>query len=432
MAVYGKEEGGDPVIEQLVRDRDPIIRYGGMFAIAMSYCGTGDNAAIKKLLHVAVSDVNDDVRRAAVIALGFVLFRNSETVPKLVSLLAESFNPHVRYGACLAVGICCAGTAFKDALDLLQPMLEDPIDFVRQGAFMSLALVLMQVSEARSPSVKKFRELIKSTISDKHQSVLAKSGAILSNGILDAGGRNVVVAMQSEGGFMKMGSVVGVLLWLQHWYWYPLNHFLSLSFTPTMLIGLNSDFDMPKGYSVKCNAPPSMFAYPKMEEKEEKKKELVATAVLSTTARSKAREARKEAKKQGLNSSKDMGDAPSLERVPSAMSTASHLSIEDISAKQKDGAADEPKKKEKEPTSFNVENPSRVTPAQIRFISDEIRYTHVGKRDKIRSGILLLIENDGYEGEKDEVFKVDRMEIGQEEEAEMPEPFDWDPANEDA
>ena len=41
MMVYGKEEGGDPIIEQLVRDRDPIIRYGGMFAIAMSYCGTG-------------------------------------------------------------------------------------------------------------------------------------------------------------------------------------------------------------------------------------------------------------------------------------------------------------------------------------------------------------------------------------------------------
>ena len=91
-----------------------------MFAIAMAYCGTGDNSAIRKLLHVAVSDVNDDVRRSAVMALGFVLFRAHESVPKLVSLLAESFNPHVRYGACLAIGIACAGTAFKDALDLLQ------------------------------------------------------------------------------------------------------------------------------------------------------------------------------------------------------------------------------------------------------------------------------------------------------------------------
>ena len=32
-------------------------------------------------------------------------------------------------------------------------------------------------------------------------------GAILAAGILDAGGRNVVVSMQSRAGFMKMGLV---------------------------------------------------------------------------------------------------------------------------------------------------------------------------------------------------------------------------------
>lgn len=37
-------------------------------------------------------------------------------------------------------------------------MLEDAIDYVRQGALIAMALVLQQVSEARSPSVKKFRD----------------------------------------------------------------------------------------------------------------------------------------------------------------------------------------------------------------------------------------------------------------------------------
>jgi 26S proteasome regulatory subunit N2 len=41
-----------------------------MYAIAMAYCGTADNESIRKLLHVAVSDVSDDVRRAAVTSLG--------------------------------------------------------------------------------------------------------------------------------------------------------------------------------------------------------------------------------------------------------------------------------------------------------------------------------------------------------------------------
>jgi 26S proteasome regulatory subunit N2 len=54
--------------------------------------------------------VNDDVRRAAVISLGFILFRNPNQVPRVVQLLSESYNPHVRYGSTLALGIACAGT----------------------------------------------------------------------------------------------------------------------------------------------------------------------------------------------------------------------------------------------------------------------------------------------------------------------------------
>ena len=44
-----------------------FCRYGGMFVIGMAYRGTANNAAIQKLLHFAVSDVSDDVRRAAVL-----------------------------------------------------------------------------------------------------------------------------------------------------------------------------------------------------------------------------------------------------------------------------------------------------------------------------------------------------------------------------
>lgn len=75
-----------------------MARYGGMFVIGMAYRGTANNGAIQKLLHFAVSDVSDDVRRAAVMNLGFVLLGSPEQCPRIVTLLAESFNPHVRYG----------------------------------------------------------------------------------------------------------------------------------------------------------------------------------------------------------------------------------------------------------------------------------------------------------------------------------------------
>lgn len=75
-----------------------VCRYGGIYAIGMAYRGTANNAAIQKLLHFAVGDVSDDVRRAAVLALGFVLMNVPEQCPRIVSLLSESYNPHVRYG----------------------------------------------------------------------------------------------------------------------------------------------------------------------------------------------------------------------------------------------------------------------------------------------------------------------------------------------
>lgn len=77
---YSQEEAAEGTIEQLARDRDPILRYGAMYAIGMAYCGTSNNNAIRRLLHVAVSDVSDDVRLAAVTCLGFVLFRTPEQV----------------------------------------------------------------------------------------------------------------------------------------------------------------------------------------------------------------------------------------------------------------------------------------------------------------------------------------------------------------
>ena len=47
-------EEADALIDDLSRDKDPNLRICGMYTIAMAYCGTGNNKAIKQLLHVAV------------------------------------------------------------------------------------------------------------------------------------------------------------------------------------------------------------------------------------------------------------------------------------------------------------------------------------------------------------------------------------------
>ena len=213
----------------------------------MAYSGTGNNKAIKRLLHVAVSDVSDDVRRAAVTALGFVLFRTPSRVPRIVQLLSESYNPHVRYGATLALGIACAGTAEPEALELLEPMTKDTVDFVRQGALIATAMILVQAHNldvGTSAKVEATRKQFETIISDRHEDVMAVFGAVLGQGILDAGGRNSTISLKGSSGLANMSAVVGMAVFTQFWYWYPLTHFLSLAFTPTAFVGLNNNLEV--------------------------------------------------------------------------------------------------------------------------------------------------------------------------------------------
>jgi 26S proteasome regulatory subunit N2 len=195
LMVYGLEEGADAVVQQMARDADALIRYGAMYAVGMAYCGTGNNAALRQLLHVAVSDVSDDVRRAAVTNIGFVLCRSPAEVPVVVAQLAESYNAHVRYGAAMALGLACAATGLPEAVGILERMLDDGVDFVRQGALLALGLVLQQEAEAHLPKAKAIRDRLLALSTDKHQTTMTKMGAILALGIIDAGGRNAVVSL---------------------------------------------------------------------------------------------------------------------------------------------------------------------------------------------------------------------------------------------
>jgi 26S proteasome regulatory subunit N2 len=92
----------------------------------------------------------------------------------------------------------------QEAVELLEPMTKDPIDFVRQGALISLSMILVEQTEAQNPKVKMARELFEKTVSDKHEDSLAKFGAAISQGIIDAGGRNVTISMQTKAGTPKM------------------------------------------------------------------------------------------------------------------------------------------------------------------------------------------------------------------------------------
>jgi 26S proteasome regulatory subunit N2 len=362
---YGLEEDADALIQEMSSDRVVAeLRYGAMYAIGMAYAGTANNSALRKLLHVAVSDVSDDVRRAAVTNVGFILSRQPAEVPAVLGQLAESYNAHVRYGAAMALGIACAATGLPGAVSLLEPLLDDSVDFVRQGAYIALGLVLQLESVEHLPRVKVIRDRMLATISTKTETLMTKMGAILGLGIIDCGGRNSVISMITQSGFQKTASVAGLVVFLQHWYWFPFLHFLSLASSPTILVGIQGEMKIPSSYSSHCNCPPSWFAYIKpMEEKKDDKKDKVIFVELSTAARAKAK-----AKTKGMAA----GETLSIEKVvPSTdlqgANADAAMALDTATAKS---SAEESKPAvANEPSFYYVTNPSRVTPRQQKFIS---------------------------------------------------------------
>ena len=201
--MYGKEEQADALIEQMNQSKDAIMRYGAMFTIGCAYAGTSNTSAVSKLLKCAVTDVSDDVKRAALTNIGFLLFKKPQMIPETVKHLAESYNAHLRYGAAMAVGVGCAGTGLNEALKLLAPLTNDKEDFVRQAALIALSMVFIQVTETQEPKVATINKIYAKMIKDKRESILSRMGAILSTGIINAAGRNATLSLTTRDGQLR-------------------------------------------------------------------------------------------------------------------------------------------------------------------------------------------------------------------------------------
>jgi len=72
----------------------------------------------------------------------------------------------------------------------------------------------LQQPEAR---VEGLRKRLAKAVADKHEETMARMGAALATGILDAGGRNVTVGLRSRSGYFRRTSVVGLALFTYHW-----------------------------------------------------------------------------------------------------------------------------------------------------------------------------------------------------------------------
>ncbi|EPY32319.1 26S proteasome regulatory subunit N2 [Angomonas deanei] len=378
LVYLGKEGDAMPLVEQLLSSADPWVRLAGCFVLGLAYAGTESTVASERILNIVVKDTNDEVKRNAMMMLGFIHFTNPTLCLDLVRVMSDSYNPHIRYGVAMALGIAGASSGDARIISLLWEMKSDLVDYVRQAVYIALALVLVQRTATECPLVKEFRTMLETKIADRKEDSCSKFGCLLATGILDAGGRNCIFQLHRQRHRLDK-AVVGFFLFSQYWYWYPYLLMLSLAMSPTCLIGLNENLEMPE-YTFRSNKPADYFAPPKsiLQEKKENKT-TVKAVVLSTTRKEEEIQQRRRRVSQGENNSS---------------TTVAEKEDEHNQNKTEEGKKDENNNNNKPTKEANFEllqNPARIIVSQFPFITHDVegaRYMPV-KGDQAR-GVCML------------------------------------------
>jgi len=195
-----------------------------------------------------------------------------------------------------------------------------------------------------------------------------------------------------------MNSIAGLTVFLQHWYWYPYINFLSLAFTPTAVVAINKNLQMPQ-YVLKSNAPPSMFKLPeKLTVEKEETVEKLPVAELSTTKKTKLRKG---------EDKMDVDENENIEKV-----------TENVEPEKVD-------QMEVEEEMFELlNNPARVTRKQLKYISFDVdpRYSPITRGVH---GVVLLKDSKPEEEENIIISGVPTVDtsLDFDDEPEPPAPF---------
>lgn len=206
-------------------------------------------------------------------------------------------------------------------------------------------------------------------IQDKDEHILIRFGAIISQGFMNLGGRNSRINLVSNNGNNKMAAIVGMALFTQYYYWFPMIHFINLAVEPVILFGVDSNLKIVKNFQVLSKAKPSIYGYPseiKLEEKSQEKK--VPTAVLSTVGRAKAKNKRL-GTATSINAEMNLENQISTSNLIQNLEKKEEENKDDAIAKEKEVKEKEAAAKVEEPNQEFLSNPFRILPKQHPVIS---------------------------------------------------------------
>lgn len=221
---------------------DAYERAAAALAFGTAYVGTSDLSVIAKLLPLT-SDSDDDVKRAAVIAVALVGYEDADITASCLVPLAQSHSMHVRAAVAVVLGLLNSGVGEGEVVNLLEALLYDSEALVRQGAAIGAGCALAQMNPTLVPNYKRVIDRVNHMLAAKGEAACVRIGAALGRAFAEAAGRSAVMSLRNLSRQLDVKRVVGAVMFLQSWYWYPLMGLSSLCMLPTPVFFFDENLD---------------------------------------------------------------------------------------------------------------------------------------------------------------------------------------------
>ena len=215
---FKTRDESDLVFQILINERNSKIREGAVWIHTLAYLGSGNYRAVDILLKIMSFDPDDNVKKTASIGIGFVFMGNFGLIKQIYDIVLKHYNPFVRYGLCFSIAISGLGyPENSDIMLLLVKLSKDDVDFVRQGAFISIGLIFQKKNTLgkKMEILKDFRSIIK----DENESFIVKFGVIIAYGIIESDNRFLTEEMPKGADSEKY--IIGLVNFLLYWNWIP-------------------------------------------------------------------------------------------------------------------------------------------------------------------------------------------------------------------
>jgi len=206
------------VFQTLISERNPQIREGAIYIYSLAFLGSGDFRATNKILEILSFDPDDNVKKAAIIGIGFIFMCDFENIKSIFYLVVNHYNPFVRYGLCFSIMLSViTGVYIQEANVFLKKLCNDPVDFVRQGAYISIGLIFSNVyhKKKKKEILKNFKKILK----DEKESFLIKFGAMIGFGILESNKNHSLTELQEK--VNSASFLIGIFSFINYWIWIP-------------------------------------------------------------------------------------------------------------------------------------------------------------------------------------------------------------------